>query len=218
MTDETQNDQGAGGNDDLKLPDELSMLKQRAKLMNIVFSNNIGIDALRAKIADAIEGNKGEPTQDDVSGQAPVAQANPLEAAAPQAPVAAPAKVKTLRQKILEENMRLIRLRIVNLDPKKKDLPGEFFTVANEFLGTVTKYIPYGEVTDSGYHVPYCLYKMLRDKKFLSIRTKNDRNNSNQIKVEQRWANEFSLDILDPLTPDEIRKLATAQTAAGNMG
>lgn len=218
MTDETQNDQGAGGNDDLKLPDELSMLKQRAKLMNIVFSNNIGIDALRAKIADAIEGNKGESTQDDVSGQAPVAQANPLEAAAPQAPVAAPAKVKTLRQKILEENMRLIRLRIVNLDPKKKDLPGEFFTVANEFLGTVTKYIPYGEVTDGGYHVPYCLYKMLRDKKFLSIRTKNDRNNSNQIKVEQRWANEFSLEILEPLTPDEILKLASAQTAAGNMG
>lgn len=226
MTDEVQNPTGTpkaeegGATDDLQLPDELTMLKQRAKLMNITFSNNIGLEALRAKIADAQEGKAADKAED--SGPAAALQANPLEAAAAAsivavAPVAAPVKVQTLRQRIMQENMRLIRLRIVNLDPKKKDLPGEFFTVANEFLGTVTKFIPYGEVTDGGYHVPYCLYKMLRDKKFLSIRTKNDRNNSNQIKVEQRWANEFSLDILEPLTADEIHKLATAQTAAGNM-
>lgn len=213
MTDDVQNPGADGEGENLNLPDELTILKQRAKMMGINFSNNIGLESLRAKIAEAQAGESQESTD-----AAATPKANPLEAAVTQAPVAVPVKAKTLRQQIVEENMRLIRLRIVNLDPKKKDLPGEFFTVANEYLGTVTKFIPYGEVTDGGYHVPYCLYKMLRDKKFLSIRTKNDRNNSNQIKVEQRWAAEFSLDILEPLTPDEIRKLASAQTAAGNLG
>jgi hypothetical protein len=212
MTEEVQNTGAEVDTDALPLPDELSILKQRAKMMGITFSNNIGLESLRAKIAEAQAGETSAAVETST------AVVNPLEAAVSGTPVGTPVKPKTLRQQIVEENMRLIRLRIVNLDPKKKDLPGEFYTVANEYLGTVTKFIPYGEATDGGYHVPYCLYKMLRDKKFLSIRTKNDRNNANQIKVDQRWVSEFSLDILDPLTPDELQKLATAQTAAGNLG
>lgn len=210
MTDETQNTGAEAGADPLELPDELTILKQRARMMGITFSNNIGLESLRSKIAEAQAGEVEKPAEEAAT------KINPLNGAVVKEDPAAP--VKSLRQQILEENLRLVRLRIVNLDPKKKDLPGEFFTVANEYLGTVTKFIPYGEVTDGGYHVPYCLYKMLRDKKFLSIRTKNDRSNSNQIKVEQRWAAEFSLEIMDPLTPDELQKLATAQTAAGNLG
>lgn len=219
MTDETNTGAASGsesGSDDLNMPDEMAMLKQRAKLMGITHSNNISLETLRQKIADAMEGVQSS-TQTSEVDTAVVVKANPL-VDQPVAVTGAAPKKKTLRQHLVEENMRLIRLRIVNLDPKKKDLPGEFFTVANEYLGTVTKYIPYGEATEGGYHVPYCIYKMLRDKKFLSIRTKNDRNNSNQIKVEQRWASEFSLDILEPLTPEELSQLATAQTAAGNIG
>lgn len=212
MTDEVQNTGTDTSGEPLDLPDELTILKQRARMMGLTFSNNIGLESLRTKIAEAQAGEV--PAAVDTG----VAKLNPLEAAVAQVPVGTPVKAKTIRQLVTEENMRLVRLRIVNLDPKKKDLPGEFFTVANEYLGTVTKFIPYGEATDGGYHVPYCLYKLLRDKKFLSIRTRNDRSNSNQIKVEQRWAAEFSLDILDPLTPDELQKLATAQTAAGNIG
>ena len=108
-------------------------------------------------------------------------------------------------------------VRITNLDPKKKDLPGEVFTVANEHLGTVRKFVPYGEVTDNGYHVPYCIYKALKARKFLNIRTFKDRQNQNQIKVEQSWAQEFALEVLPTLTPDEIKKLAAAQSAAGGL-
>lgn len=209
MTDETQNTGVDASADPLELPDELTILKQRARMMGITFSNNIGLESLRSKIAEAQAGEVEKPAEGAAT------MINPLNGAVVKEDPAAP--VKSLRQQILEENLRLVRLRIVNLDPKKKDLPGEFFTVANEYLGTVTKFIPYGEVTDGGYHVPYCLYKMLRDKKFLSIRTKTDRSNSGQIRVEQRWAAEFSLEIMDPLTPDELQKLATAQTAAGNL-
>lgn len=36
--------------------DELSMLKERAKLMGIPVAGNIGVDTLRKRIADKLEG------------------------------------------------------------------------------------------------------------------------------------------------------------------
>ena len=38
--------------DDLQMPSELDLLKQRATLMGIAFSNNIGEETLRQRIAD----------------------------------------------------------------------------------------------------------------------------------------------------------------------
>jgi hypothetical protein len=196
--DTTQNQEG-------EVVDELAMLKQRAKMMGITFSNNIGLDSLRQKIEAKMAGHV-DPED------APVA--NPL--VDPAAPVNKSGKTPTLRQHLINEEMKLIRLRITNLDPKKKGMPGDFFTVANEHLGTITKYVPFGEATDEGYHVPHCIYKMLKAKKFLDIRTYKDKSNGNAIKVEQRWAAEFALEVLPPLTHEELKQLAVAQTAAGN--
>lgn len=184
--------------------DELAMLKQRAKIMGITFSNNIGLEALRQKIEAKMS---GDVDPDDAAPAAPLVD--------PSAPVVRTnGKTPTIRQHLMANEMKLVRLRIANLDPKKKDMPGDFFTVANEYLGTVTKYVPFGEATDDGYHVPHCIYKMLKAKKFLNIRTYTDKSNGNAIKVEQRWANEFALEVLPPLTAEELAKLAAAQAAA----
>lgn len=184
--------------------DELAMLKQRAKIMGITFSNNIGLEALRQKIEAKMA---GDVDPDDAAPAAPLVD--------PSAPVVRTnGKTPTIRQFLMANEMKLVRLRIANLDPKKKDMPGDFFTVANEHLGTVTKYVPFGEATDDGYHVPHCIYKMLKAKKFLNIRTYTDKSNGSAIKVEQRWANEFALEVLPPLTQEELNKLAAAQAAA----
>ena len=209
-TDQTQDT----GNTVEQAPDEMTMLKQRAKMMGIEFSNNIGIETLKAKIAAKMAGEsdslqKTDTLDDEVESE------NPPSLQDPQSP--APKK-ETLRQRLIRENMRLIRLRITNMDPKKKDLPGEIFTTGNGYLGTVRKFVPYGEVTENGYHVPYCIYKMLKARKFLNIRTVKDRVNKGEIKVEQNWAPEFALEILDPLTPQELARLSAAQSAAGGLG
>jgi len=99
------------------------------------------------------------------------------------------------------------------MDPKKRDLPGEIVTVGNEYLGMVSKFIPFGEATDAGYHVPHILYTFLKNRKFLNVKTTKRANG--QIKIEQSWANEFALEILPPLTQEELNKLANAQAAAG---
>ena len=207
-TDQTQENGDTGE----QTPDEMTMLKQRAKMMGIEFSNNIGIETLRQKITAKMAGETDSLPKTDTLDSATNTDTPLLTD--PESPVE---KKETLRQKLVRENMRLIRLRITNMDPKKKDLPGEIFTVANQYLGTVKKFIPYGEVTEDGYHVPYCLYKMMRTRKFLSIRTFKDRKNNNQIKVEQNWVPEFALEILPSLTREEISRLGAAQSAAGGL-
>lgn len=185
--------------------EELVMLKRRAQLMGIQHSNNISAATLRTKINQKIEASEAsDQTKADVLVDTAEA-VNPLEVV--------PEKKKTFRQITIAENMRLIRCRITNLDPKKKDLPGEIFTVANEYLGTVRKYVPFGEVTDEGFHVPYCIYKMMDNRKFLNLRSRKLPNG--QLRIEQNWAKEFALEVLPPLTPTEISRLATAQAAAG---
>lgn len=117
------------------------------------------------------------------------------------------------RADLIKEQMKLVRCRIQNLDPKKAELPGEIFTVANRILGTVRKYVPYGEVTDNGYHLPYIIYKQLEDRRFLNIRTSTK---NGQVRVESNWAKEFAIEVLPPLTQEELDRLAAAQAAAGN--
>ena len=208
--------------DDLQMPTELDLLKQRATLMGITFSNNIGEETLRQRIADkqaeldaAASGAENTGEEGDTVQQEQ-GEVNALEAGASSKEEVTTERPLTLREKIRLEQMRLVRVRITCLDPKKKDLPGEILTVANEYLGTVRKFIPFGEVTDDGYHIPYCLYKMLDARKFLNIRTFKDRR-TGIVRVESGYVKEFALEVLDPLTPAELAKLATAQKAAGSV-
>lgn len=198
---EEQVSQAQAGADDLPALDELSVLKQRARLMGIAFSNNIGVQALRQKIEEKQNG-----TDDAVAAPQ---QVNALTGEDPAKPA------MTIRQLMVEQELKLIRLRITNLDPKKKDLPGEIFTVANEYLGTVRKFVPFGEVTDNGYHVPHCIYQMMKERKFLNIRVRKGSNG--QVRIEKSMAQEFALEVLPPLTPAELSRLANAQAAAGTF-
>lgn len=188
--------------------DELVLLKERAKQMGIPFSNNISLETLRKRIADKMEG-KEDPEVNPLSGDVEIA-------AITSAPKKLDAKQNALalRKMMQRDQMKLVRVRITNMDPKKKDLPGEIWTVSNEYLGNVRKMIPYGEQTDEGFHIPYCLFRLLQSKRFLHIRTVKDRVTGVE-RQEKQWVKEFSLDVLPDLTKEELARLAAAQAAAG---
>lgn len=256
----TDNEQTGGAS-------ELDVLKQRARLLGITFSNNIGLEALRERVNAKISADEAEASEDVADDDAEQTdEVNALEATAevadakdtvpagtvtepgykpqldhdhdgynggslphvhtatvttPVAPTPAPSPRKLTPQEqkmkdradLIKEQMKLVRCRIQNLDPKKAELPGEIFTVANRILGTVRKYVPYGEVTDNGYHLPYIIYKQLEDRRFLNIRTSTK---NGQVRVESNWAKEFAIEVLPPLTQEELDRLAAAQAAAGN--
>jgi len=182
---------------------EKEVLMQRAKLMGISFSNNISAEKLREKI-DAHLAGEAE-SQEEAAAEPEV---NPL--ASPEA------KKASLREQLIAEATKLIRVRITNLDPKKKDLPGEIITVANEYIGTIRKFVPFGEHTDDGYHIPKCIYNLLEDRRFLSIRVVRDRRTGVTTPVTT-WAKEFALEVLPQLTEEELKDLAAAQMAAGSV-
>ncbi len=202
------NDQALSTDEGETAVDELALLKERAKQMGIPFSNNISLETLRKRISDKMEG-KDVPEVNPLTGDAEIA-------AITSAPAKLDAKQNALalRKMMQREQMKLVRVRITNMDPKKKDLPGEIWTVSNEYLGNVRKMIPYGEQTDEGFHIPYCLFRLLQSKRFLHIRTVKDRVTGVE-RQEKQWVKEFSLDVLPDLTKEELARLAAAQAAAG---
>ena len=202
------NDQALNPSEDAQAVDELTFLKERAKVMGISFSNNISLETLRKRIADKMEGKDG-PEVNPLAGDSEIAAIT----AAPKK-LDAKQNALALRKMMQRDQMKLVRVRITNMDPKKKDLPGEIWTVSNEYLGNVRKMIPYGEQTDEGFHIPYCLFRLLQSKRFLHIRTVKDHVTGLE-RQEKQWVKEFSLDVLPDLTKEELARLAAAQAAAG---
>lgn len=176
--------------------DELDALKARAKMLGVRYSPKIGADKLREKIREA--------TAEEV----------PAEKAA--APAMTELQAKAARRKELRDDAtRLIRCRITNMNPMSKDLEGEIFTFRNSVVGTIKKFVPFGEVTDNGYHVPNAIFKQMSARKFLQVSSKP--NSKGITEVSQRWAKEFAIEVMDPLTPAELGKLAQAQAARAGL-
>lgn len=167
--------------------EELALLKERADLMGIKYSNNISIETLKNKINEKLEAS--EIVKDEQS------------------------KKIDIRKKVRDEELKLIRIRLQVMNPAKLAWRGEIFTVANSIIGTVKKFVPYdAEFYTNGYHVPNCIYKMLKEKEYLHISTSNQ--NGKQ-QVTTQFVPEFSITVLPPLTKEELEQLAIEQ-AAGN--
>lgn len=180
--------------------EQLAALKNKADTLGVSYSPRIGIDALRAKINEAM----AEPKEETVPENVPVGGGVMSE----------DTRKAAKRRKMQKEELRLVRVRITNMNPQKKDLSGEIFTVCNKFLGIVKKFVPYGEATDNGYHIPWIIYKQLKARKFQSIKT---RQVNGQIKVTTRDVPEFALEILPSLSEKELKQLAIQQAAAQGM-
>lgn len=173
---------------------ERALLRERLAKMGKVTSPNASLATLKKQYEEMLEGTSEENQEEDTNSTG--------------------SKKKTYDE-IYKENMRLVRCRIVNLNPANKDLHGEFYTVANNVLGKVTKYVPWDEAGES-YHIPYILYKYLKKKKFMQFK-QSRKGKNNQLTVEAQWVPEFNIEILPPLTKEELQELAAQQRAGGNI-
>jgi hypothetical protein len=171
---------------------------ERADKMGINYSKNIGLETLRERIRAKQE---GQSSKDE--------DAKEVESAV----MAASRK----RRELILENTKLIRVRISNLNPAKRNWPGEVLVVGNAYIGTIRKFIPYGEVTDNGYHIPNVLYKNLVNRKFNQITTVRDPRTGSNV-IRNRMVREFSIEVLPTLTQKELDKLAQDQRNTGRLG
>lgn len=133
---------------------ELETLKHKADLMGINYSNNIGVDALRQKINATLEDTKSKDNNESTS------YVSEIERKA------------ALRKSQRLEMLKLVRIRVVCHNPTKSDLQGEIFTVSNKILGSVRKFVPFGDANEEGWHVPYIIYKEIVARKYIAITRK----------------------------------------------
>lgn len=168
-------------------------LRENGKLMGLTFSPNEGIVSMRQKLADARELLLQEPLVQDVS-----------------VPVDERKAEFDVRKKLRMEMTKLVRVQIACLNPAKSELPGEIFTVHNDVVGTVKKFVPYNEAGES-YHIPFFLYKFLKRKKYLQIVAPPK---GARTAATTKMVPEFSITVLEQLTPAELKELARAQGAA----
>ena len=171
---------------------ELENLKSRAEKLGVKFHPSISAEKLREKIkahqADS-EGETGEaePKAEDTTE-------NP--------------SLKKLRLK--REALKLVRVRITCMNPAKKEWEGEIITVANNAVGTVKRYVPFN--TEDGWHVEHILLEQLRERQCqIFVSEKDSRGN----KVRKgKLIREFAIEVLEPLTEEELAELAQRQAMA----
>lgn len=175
---------------DLQAVDELTALKARADLLGITYHPSIGLEKLRDKVNAALA--------EDVKGDG---AKSPSDEAAERV---------DLQKKAAE----LVRIRVTCMNPAKKEWEGEIFTTGNAVVGTFKKFVPFN--ADEGWHVPRIILEMIQQRECQVFTTVRDtRGNSTR---KPKLIKEFAVEILPPLTEQELKDLAQRQAMAGSVG
>lgn len=189
--------------------DELSLLKQRADIMGIVYHPNIGTDKLKAKIQEKLDTPINKPT--------PVSKEEfETIQAAEVADVFTQEKALTPTQiamNLRKECLKLVRIRVTNMNPLNANRKGDIFSVGNSQIGFIKKFVPYN--SDVGYHVPQILLTQMQSKKFM---THYEVKVGNKTVKRHRLIPELAIEILPPLTTQELQELKQRQLMAGGLG
>ncbi len=168
-------------------PQEIDLLKSRATDLGIRFSPNIGVDKLRTKVNE-----KMNPDVDSVEDVKSKVMAKNQK-----------------RQQQIKDARKLVRVRVMNMNPNKKDWKGEVFTVANAVVGTIRRFVPY----DVEWHCEDFILQQIKARKMSRFYTvMNDKG----MKIRKyRLVPEFSVEELIPLTSAELKALADDQKKRG---
>jgi hypothetical protein len=198
--------------DDLKTA-ELESMKTKADLLGVKYHPAIGADALREKIkAHEAAADQAAAAAEANTGPGPVMGSTPP---APAAVVVSAVEAQRARLRNLrDEATKLVRIRLSCLNPAKKEWSGEIITAGNSVLGSFKKFVPFSGA-DEGYHVPFIIYQVLKDRQCPLFYTEKSKNGVNMRK--SKMIREFAIEILDQLTPDELHDLAQRQAMAKSI-
>lgn len=123
----------------------------------------------------------------------------------------AKSKSKEDKRNIEKEALKLTRC-IINCNNKNKtSLSGEIFCARNAVISEVKKFIPFGVAT----HVPEILLNMIKEKQYQMFR-KEKLPNGTMI-TRPFLVPEYTIQVLPPLTAEELEAIRQKQLAEGNM-
>lgn len=191
--------------------DELSVLKARATQIGLQFHPSIGLEKLREKVAAALASD-GPVVNDEDTDKSDEAESQDTPEVSTSQVAAAPVveSVRDRRARLIKEANRLVRIRVSCMNPAKKEWEGELFTVGNGSIGTFKKFVPFNN--EEGYHVPHVILQQMQERQ-CQIFTQGKDDRGNKIRVS-KLIKEFAIEILDPLTVEELEDLAQRQAMA----
>lgn len=176
--------------------DEMETLKQKADLLGISYHPSIGLQKLRSKVRQAMEESEEREKQEK---EEYVVGTDETES--------------EFRARKRREASALVRIRVSCMNPNKKDWEGEIFSVGNSIVGNFTKYVPFNN--EDGWHVPQIILNQIRDRQCQIFVTARD-NKGNRVS-KAKLIKEFSVEVLPPLTPDELKELADRQAMSHSI-
>lgn len=168
---------------DQLVQNEKEALTARADKLGISYSNNIGLETLRKRIeAKLDEADKEEEVKHTAS---------PL-------------------QKKRKEALQLVRVNITSMENTKNNLSGEILTVSNNVIGTLKRYIPFGQ----DWHIERIFLDTLREKQFQRFTSVNTTNGSVR---RAMLVPAYAIQELPPLTEKELDELRKSQMARNSI-
>lgn len=198
---------------------ELEQLKERATQLGLKFGPNIGVDLLRARVNAVIN---GDAELDEVNDE----DEEFVEEETVSETVSNKPKLdkklaerfgeteEEKRVRLRKDAFKLIRVRIQCMNPLKKSMQGEVFTVSNSVVGTYRKFVPYNVESEEGWLVPQIMLNMIKERKFNQIRY--EKKNGLQI-PKAHLVKEFAIEILPQLTKEELKELAQRQALSRSV-
>lgn len=224
--------------------EDKEVLRFIANEMEVSFSGNTGVGTLKEKLIPVLTAKIEEQADSEEDEDDPVVQAlkaKQEEAVKATAAEAAPKPKRGIldlpRTRLAELNpraeglkeverraivrakaLRLHRVRVSNLDPADSAVPGAIISVYNKYTGKVSKFIPFGEENEYGYHIPEILLNELKSRTYNLRKEVKKRGNTFGVK-EYRTVQmkKFSIEELPMLTKQELRDLGDDQKARGAL-
>ena len=213
--------------------DSIEDVRKAASDLGIKFSGNTGLDTLKGKILGQLEAaleNEEAPAinisnQIDLGGDdeeiqvyvPPVKKKKELTIGQLLMMDATEEENPNIRRQIIRaQALRQFRVKITNLDPTDAPLNGAIITTQNKYTGKVSKYVPFGDESENGYHLPFIILEHLKDAKFpLRKEVKGGRFGVKTYKTVM--VNKFAIEILPHLTVEELMQLAQHQRASQSI-
>ena len=193
MTDETNLIEDTQ-EDEVVVQDELDALKARANLLGVKFHPSISLEKLREKVNAAVTSDGAATSEEEAKDPAEPKQET----------------IGEKRKRLKTEALKLVRIRLTCLNPAKKEWEGEIITVGNSLIGTVKKFVPFN--ADDGWHVPHVIYQQLKERQCQIFYTATDAR-GNKVR-KGKLIKEFAIEVLPPLTKEELDELARRQAMA----
>lgn len=195
---------------------ELEVLKERATQLGLKFGPNIGVDLLRARVNAVLNGDADLSDVDEEEFEEE--ETKEVVSVKPKLDKKLAEKFgetpQEKRERLRKEAFKLVRVRIQCMNPLKKSLQGEVFTVSNSIIGTYRKFVPYNIESEEGWMVPQIMLNMLRERQFNNVRYER-KNGVNVPKAN--LVKEFAIEVLPQLTQKELTEMARRQAMAKSV-